>query len=294
MTEYVDLHIDDDGNYEVHGMEKLMFCEFLICLVSVLFAIVRFRDAPPTPPSQSTQLKLEHREVKDHISLNAKSLQTLDAAEVASTSSGGPGVIGRESLMSESGFTTKYSADFDYRITMSDKQSFSLPPFLSGPNPSSMQNTSQPPPVPISTMSIPRSSISKQEFSAEEESNCDMIQRELKELFSNPDYVILFFIFSVVVGFFNSMMTLLNQLISPFGYSNADASTCSIVFIVTGVIGASINGAIMKKTKAYRTLFRIAMWGCALSTLFFVCMLFSNNYWPLMTSMALIGKKHES
>lgn len=61
-------------------------------------------------------------------------------------------------------------------------------------------------------------------------------------LFSNRDYVILFIAFSIGVGFFNSLMTLLNQIVSPFGYSNDDAGTFGAVFIVAGLIGAGIIG----------------------------------------------------
>lgn len=36
-----------------------MLIEFLICLVPVVLAVLFFRDAPPTPPSHSTSLKIE-------------------------------------------------------------------------------------------------------------------------------------------------------------------------------------------------------------------------------------------
>lgn len=189
--------------------------------------------------------------------------------------------------MSDSGMTSKYSADFDYRITISDKPYFSFPAFLT-------MSTSQPgsdlpsPPLP-STQSLPRSSVSK--YDQPPETSFKTVEREFKELFNNRDYVILFFVFSVGIGFFEAVMTLLNQIISPYGYSNADAGTLSVVFIVAGTVGASINGVVMKQTKAYRTILLVAMVACFLASLFFLCMLYSDNYWPLMISMAIIGKE---
>lgn len=37
-------------------------------------------------------------------------------------------------------------------------------------------------------------------------------------LLCNKDYVLLLMSFSIGVGFFNALLTLLNQLVNPFGY----------------------------------------------------------------------------
>ena len=49
----------DDTGAKVYGMENLMLIEFIICLIPVILAVFFFRDAPPTPPSHSTSLKIE-------------------------------------------------------------------------------------------------------------------------------------------------------------------------------------------------------------------------------------------
>lgn len=41
---------------------------------------------------------------------------------------------------------------------------------------------------------------------------------EAGQLFRNKDYLLLFAAFSIGVGFFNSLLTLLNQIVAPFGY----------------------------------------------------------------------------
>jgi MFS family permease len=51
---------DDDGA-KVYGMVTLMAVELVICAVPLALAVLFFRDAPPTPPSHSTNLKLEVR-----------------------------------------------------------------------------------------------------------------------------------------------------------------------------------------------------------------------------------------
>ena len=49
----------DDYGATVHGMTTLMAVEFCIAVVPFLLAILLFKDAPPSPPSHSTNLKIE-------------------------------------------------------------------------------------------------------------------------------------------------------------------------------------------------------------------------------------------
>jgi hypothetical protein len=52
---------NDDDSFNVTGMSNLMLAEFILCIVSVGSTVLFFRDAPPTPPSQSTHRKIEVR-----------------------------------------------------------------------------------------------------------------------------------------------------------------------------------------------------------------------------------------
>jgi hypothetical protein len=49
----------------------------------------------------------------------------------------------------------------------------------------------------------------------------DSFYRDLAILFGNKDYVLLLLAFSIGVGFFNALLTLLNQIVNPFGYRYA-------------------------------------------------------------------------
>eukprot|EP01038_Epipyxis_sp_PR26KG_P009427 gene9427-12703_t len=110
-----------------------------------------------------------------------------------------------------------------------------------------------------------------------------------KILFSNWNYLLLFASFSLGVGFFNSLLTLLNQIIAPHGYTNDDAGTFGAVFIVFGLVGAGVGGYVMEKTRAYRTILKAYIIISFLAALFFLFMLYSDNYWPLLISFGLLG-----
>jgi len=67
---------------------------------------------------------------------------------------------------------------------------------------------------------------------------CYKLKREASILFGNRNYIVLFIAFSIGVGFFNSLLTLLNQIVAPHGYSNDDAGTFGAVFVAFGLVGA--------------------------------------------------------
>jgi FLVCR family MFS transporter 7 len=114
-------------------------------------------------------------------------------------------------------------------------------------------------------------------------------KEEFLLLWNNKDYLILFTVFSIGAGFFNAIVTLLNQIVAPFGYSNDDAGTFGAVFILAGLVGAAIIGKIMEKTKAYKTVLRVGITLYVLTTIFTLLMLFSNNFWPLTVAWGLLG-----
>jgi hypothetical protein len=45
----------------------------------------------------------------------------------------------------------------------------------------------------------------------------------------------------------------------------------------------------MERTKAYRSLLKGGVTLCVFVVIFFLCMLFSNNFWPLLISIGLLG-----
>lgn len=50
------------------------------------------------------------------------------------------------------------------------------------------------------------------------DTSIDHLRQELNALWNCRDYWVLFIVFSIGVGFFDALMTLLNQIIAPHGY----------------------------------------------------------------------------
>lgn len=115
------------------------------------------------------------------------------------------------------------------------------------------------------------------------------VWEEVQELFRNRDFVLLAISFCVGVGFFNSIMTLLNQIVSPYGYSNDDAGTFGAVFIVCGLVGAGIMGKVLETTKAYLTALRVGIILAGLANVLCFCLLYRDNFWVLVVAFGILG-----
>lgn len=183
---------DGEVTYTVHGMTDSMLCQFVMCLVPLLFAVGYFVDAPPTPPSMSTLLQSEGEE-RGH-----------DCVKETST------------------------------------------PWEKG-------------------------------------------MEELRILFADRNYLLLMVFFSLNQGFFCAIMTLVNEMIMPHGYSNADSGVFGAVFISCGVVGAAVFGSLMKKYRNYRVIMKVTSAMAFLMTIWFLCMIYRDNYWPLLLSYGSVG-----
>jgi hypothetical protein len=93
--------------------------------------------------------------------------------------------------------------------------------------------------------------------SGDEQGGWLRLKKEYKKLMQNKDYVILLVSFSLGLGLFNTFLTLIYQIIEPWGYrsaaslnrtasyfvhSNNAAGTFGAVLIVCGLLGAASAG----------------------------------------------------
>lgn len=114
-------------------------------------------------------------------------------------------------------------------------------------------------------------------------------KRELRDLFHDWDYVLLFTTLSVAIGVFNVLVTLVFQLIQPYGYSNDDAGLFGTLFGVSGLVGAALGCWALKRFKRYKLTIKVYIYLCMVSVLVFVFMLRPDNYGPLLASFLLMG-----
>ncbi|KAJ6437760.1 cell surface receptor/MFS transporter [Purpureocillium lavendulum] len=67
----------------------------------------------------------------------------------------------------------------------------------------------------------------------------------------SPELWLVLIPFFIYVGFFNSISSLLNQMMKPYGFSDDDAGIGGAVLILVGLVAAAISSPILDRTKAF-------------------------------------------
>lgn len=86
----------------------------------------------------------------------------------------------------------------------------------------------------------------------------------------NPTFWLVFYPFTIYVGFFNSISSLLTQILTPYNFSESDSGIAGAVLILVGLVAAAITSPIIDRTKAYLNFIRGLVPVIALSYLAFI------------------------
>lgn len=95
--------------------------------------------------------------------------------------------------------------------------------------------------------------------------------------------------FAIYVGFFNSISSLLNQMMSPYGFSDDEAGIGGAILIVVGLVTAAVTSPILDRTKKFLLAFRILIPLIAVSYLVFVWMPETRNIAGPYVVLAVLG-----
>ncbi|KAH8161447.1 hypothetical protein CIB48_g6812, partial [Xylaria polymorpha] len=76
--------------------------------------------------------------------------------------------------------------------------------------------------------------------------------------------------YAVYVGFFNSVSSLLNQILLPYGFSSDDAGIAGALLILVGLVTSAITSPILDRTKAFLLAIKVAVPIIGISYLAFV------------------------
>ena len=82
----------------------------------------------------------------------------------------------------------------------------------------------------------------------------------------------IFIPYAVYVGFFNSITSLLNQMMQPYGFSDSDSGIAGAVLILVGLVSSAITSPILDRTKAFLFAIKLAVPMIGLCYLAFVWM----------------------
>ncbi|KAI1768552.1 MFS general substrate transporter [Hypoxylon sp. FL1150] len=96
--------------------------------------------------------------------------------------------------------------------------------------------------------------------------------RSSLQLFRSLEIWLTMIPYAVYVGFFNSVSSLLNQIMMPYGFSSDEAGIAGAVLIVVGLVASAASSPVIDRTKAFLLAIKVAIPLVSLSYLVFVWM----------------------
>ena len=96
------------------------------------------------------------------------------------------------------------------------------------------------------------------------------VRASLSTLSRSVEFWLIFVPFAVYVGLFNSISSLLNQMLEPYGYSETQAGIAGAILIVVGLVFAAISSPLVDRYKFYLAFIKVTAPIIALSYLVFI------------------------
>lgn len=92
----------------------------------------------------------------------------------------------------------------------------------------------------------------------------------IKTLFKSPEFIMMLIPYTVYVGLFNSISSLLNQMLSPYGFTEEEAGIAGAILIVVGLVAAAASSPILDRSKKFLLAIKIQVPLIALAYLAFI------------------------
>lgn len=73
----------------------------------------------------------------------------------------------------------------------------------------------------------------------------------IRYLSKSPEFYMIMIPYIVYVGLFNSLSSLINQILGPYSFSETDAGIAGALLIVVGLVCSAITSPIIDRTKSY-------------------------------------------
>jgi FLVCR family MFS transporter 7 len=104
----------------------------------------------------------------------------------------------------------------------------------------------------------------------------------IKKVMKNRDYILLVVNLGAGLAYFNTYYTTMEATLCSRGYDNVFAATCTSLLIGLGLIGATLAGIVVDKTKKFEEIFKICLCCCNLFGLLFNEFAIYPNYEPVI------------
>jgi len=113
--------------------------------------------------------------------------------------------------------------------------------------------------------------------------------QDYEGLWKDRNFRVLFAAFSIALGGFNCLVTVLEQVVHPAGYTFADTSMLGNIYVTGGFITAALAGILLDRTHAYTPVLKIVYIATLITSCNFVLQIRPSNWPMLCISSVLFG-----
>eukprot|EP00005_Dracoamoeba_jomungandri_P003517 CAMPEP_0174258512 /NCGR_PEP_ID=MMETSP0439-20130205/7488_1 /TAXON_ID=0 /ORGANISM="Stereomyxa ramosa, Strain Chinc5" /LENGTH=437 /DNA_ID=CAMNT_0015342045 /DNA_START=49 /DNA_END=1362 /DNA_ORIENTATION=- len=131
----------------------------------------------------------------------------------------------------------------------------------------------------------PPSAGASRDYNAE----TDAFWPSLKLIASNWNFYFLFLVTGFGLGSFNTLATVINELIEPYGYSNTESGVLGALVIVLGLVGSAILGVFVDFTHWYKWTIFASLVGATGSAVMMTLFLRKHFFYELCVAAACLG-----
>lgn len=111
----------------------------------------------------------------------------------------------------------------------------------------------------------------------------------VKQLLNFPEFYMIFIPFIVYVGLFNSISSIINQVLSPYGFSENDAGIAGAILIVVGLLTSAVTSPLIDRSKRYLLAIKVQVPIIAICYLAFIWAPPTRTVAAVYTILALLG-----
>ncbi|KAL2119596.1 hypothetical protein VTJ04DRAFT_6557 [Mycothermus thermophilus] len=115
------------------------------------------------------------------------------------------------------------------------------------------------------------------------------LRESASALMRHLEFYLLLTPFAVYVGLFNSLSSLLNQILLPYAFTDEEAGIAGALLIAVGLVAAAVSSPVIDRTKSFLLAVRVAVPLIAASYLAFVWMPATRSVAGPYAVMALLG-----
>jgi FLVCR family MFS transporter 7 len=108
-------------------------------------------------------------------------------------------------------------------------------------------------------------------------------------LFKDLEFYMILVPFAILVGFFNSISSLLNQILEPYNFTEEEAGIAGAILIVVGLVTAAITSPLIDRSKAFLLAIKLQVPVISLCYLVFIWAPPTASIPAVYTILAILG-----